>query len=592
MLRSCTPFARIVFWSLAVASCTGSIGTSAGSFEPGEGDSPIASSGGGSSIRPRGGDSAIAPSPGARDPGSVSAPGGPTTSVSPMNPTQCRPTLTPRRIWRLTPSQIANTVETLAPGAVRSIDNLTGTLPEVDGFTNRATVLTLSQPHIEQIFAVADNVAAAVLRDPARAQPCLGSQPGDATCVRAFVQSFGTKAFRRPLGKEEVDDHVAYFGEQARALDASRALGQVIRSMILSPHFLFRTELGPNGGAAGSGPVTLTPFERASALSYFLTDGPPDAALLDAAARGRLDTGEQMAVEARRLLATAASARGLRKFFAEYLNVDDVVSLEKEQALGFKAALASDMLSETRAFVDHVLWEDDARFATLLTAGYSMVNDRLGSFYGVSPTGTSFAKTALPPGERAGLLTQASLLATLAHAKEPDLVIRGKFVRETILCDKVPPPPPDLDPTLPAADRDATTQRERLARHSADPSCSVCHRLLDPIGYALGAFDAIGRYQSTEHGRPIDPRGTIVAAGDGDIAVSDAVALSRVLSTLPKARQCFAGHLYSYGVGLASGKSDACVVKEIAARFEKVQGSIIGTVVAIVSDDSFFLRTF
>ncbi|MCS6913494.1 MAG: DUF1592 domain-containing protein [Myxococcales bacterium] len=493
----------------------------------------------------------------------------------------------PTRIWKLTPEQYSHTVATLIPGAGRAGDRLRASLFWPEGpFRNRAAVLAMSQPHVDQLFETAVWLSEMALREPARLHPCLASLQDHPGCVRAFIGSFASRAFRRPLHKEEEARYLAFWDEQSALYDTRTALALFVRAVLLSPHFLYRFELGPE--EAPPGLVELTAHERASALSYLLTDGPPDAELMAAADRNELGTQEQMVAQARRLLARPGLARGVDKFFEELLQLGDVPTLTKTRAYfpTFTSQVAADLAEETRRFIRYVLWEDGGHLHTLLTANYSLLNGRLSQFYQVpGATGEEYVRVELPNSRHAGLLTHGSLLASLASEKETRPVARGKFIRERLLCQAIPPPPPDVN-AVPPADNRMRTQRERLARHAADASCRGCHVLMDPLGLALENFDAAGLFRTQEYGKPIDASGMLVGVGAPQHFVG-APGLAAVLAAAPETTACFARMAFAYAYGLPT---ESCAAEAVVRQFAASGGNVMDLLIHLATAPELYRR--
>jgi hypothetical protein len=556
------------------ASCTGSIGD--GRPPPGQpspddrGDRPGPMTGGTG-----------------RPPGTGSPPG-PTTPPPADKPSGCG--LAPRRIWALTPDQYARSVKALLPAAKLG-DGLASTLALQDGFSNQADRLDMTEPHVGQLLEIAWQVAADAAADPGKLAPCLAQSP-DAACVRGLVTDLGPRAFRRDLEPTEIDGLVTYFQKQQQAGDVSFAVHELLAALLTSPSFVYRTELGPAGAPAGP-PVTLTAFEKASALSYFLTDGPPDAQLLAAARARGLETPAQIEAQTRRLVAQGQSAAGLVKFFHESFTLDGVSDAGKD-AMRFpdwKPQLATDLAGEADAFLRQVLWGEDAKLATLLTAAFSMLNGRLATFYGTgdAAAGEQYKKTPWPAGQRAGLLTQAGFMATFAKDNDTDVVGRGKFVREVLLCQDLPPPPPTVNAVPPPPDG-KRTQRERMGQHSADPSCAGCHVLMDPLGLAFERYDGIGRYRTMDVTQTLDVSGKLTGAEPEGAPFQDAVGLMGLLAGSPTVKKCFVETAFRYAIGRAAGSLDACTVDRLGKRFAASGGDMIDLTVALTTDESFFQR--
>jgi len=511
------------------------------------------------------------------------------TATAPATPPAGCP-LPPRRIWALTPAQYVATVRALLPASVNraASDGLAATLSIEDGFSNQAGRLDMTEPHVGQLLEFAWQVAGNAAAAPDKLAPCLAAP--DEACLRDFVTGFGLRAFRRELAPAEVETFLAH--HRAQAGDPGLALRELLMDFLVSPSILYRTELGAEG-ADPRAPVPLTAFEKASALSYFLTDGPPDAELLAAARTGALATAAQVEQQTRRLLRGPDSAGGLLQFFRESFATTDVLTVMKDgkRFPEWKAPLSADLAAETEAFLRQVLWAEDARLPTLLAADFSMLNGGLAAFYGAGDPalGTDFRKVSLPAGQRAGLLTQGAVMAALAKNNDTDVVSRGKFVREVLLCQPLPPPPATVNAVPPPPDG-KRTQRERMAQHSADPSCATCHALMDPLGLAFERYDGIGRYRTTDVGKTLDVSGVLDHAQPEGAPFADAVELMRVLARSPDVARCFVATAFRYAHGRAPETFDRCALDRLAQRFGGSGGNVIDLAVALTTDDVFFIR--
>ncbi len=300
---------------------------------------------------------------------------------------------------------------------------------------------------------------------------CAGGS--EASCGETIIRSFGPRAFRRPMTHAEVKQYHALFTAERSNSNYAGAITQVVETLVQSPKVVYRPELG----SADQGERrALNGYEIASELAYLLTDAPPDDALLAAAQSRALFTSAQREAEARRLLAGPTAKVPLRHFVEVFVGTSRLEELVKTPEVYplFTPALRDSMKNETARFIDSVLWEGDGTLKTLLTANYSFVNSSLAKVYGVAdPQSEALVKTALNPMQRAGLLTQASVLAAHSKASESFPIGRGKFVQVRLLCQVLPRPPQNLGikrvPSNPAL-----TTRERFAQHSSAPACIGC----------------------------------------------------------------------------------------------------------------------
>jgi hypothetical protein len=508
--------------------------------------------------------------------------GEPSNSAGPPSGGACVPPAP--RIWRLTPEQVEASVSPLVPG-VRVAERLRITLPArgENSFGNEAARNELGLEQTRSVSEAASTIAERAIEAGGPAAACAAPDaPSD--CVRSFLTSFGARAWRRPLAEEEVTRYAAFFSAERDQSDATVATYQLLRALFMSPHFLFRTELGD-----GAAPSRLSPFEVASALSYLITNGPPDSALSDAAMHGQLSTPAHRLEQANRLLQSPSSAAGVRRFMDYYTHASAVTSAGAKDATlypEYSPALAADFAHETSAFVDEVMWASDGTFKTLLTGGFSMLNRNVASVYGIS-AGDTWAKTPLDPSQRAGFLTQASTLARLSTFDEGSIVRRGVFVRTQILCEELPPPPPNLNVALPPPDG-VKTRRARLEQHS-QAACAGCHSLIDPIGFAFEHYDAIGRYGETELGQPIDSSGELTTAAGEVLSYRNAIELSSGLADSAQAKTCFVRKFATYATGTRSEATDPCTV-ELLDSFTQSGGKIMGLVTTLVGRPDFDVR--
>ncbi len=371
----------------------------------------------------------------------------------------------------------------------------------------------------------------------------------DATCADMFVRTLGRRPFRRALTDAEAGRYVAVAGEAASTLgDFHVGLEFALAGLLQSPYFLFRVEIGePTDDPEHR---RYSNHEMASRLSYVLWNTTPDEMLLAAAERGELldDTGLQTQVD--RLLESDRSREAVRNFFDELFvlqRILDEVDVEKNGILfpNFDQNFRESAREETLALLDHHVFEVDGDYRELFTTHTTVLNPALAEHYDVSLTGETpgFEEVSLPPENgRRGLLGHASILSIYAHDEKTSAAIRGRFVRQVLLCGNIPDPPPDVSTTFPPSD--ARTLRERVEQHLMNDGCADCHARMDPIGLALENFDAAGEWRDTENGATIDPSGVL----DG-VAFSDAADLGRAIAEHPNVSACLTRSMYRYATG-------------------------------------------
>jgi hypothetical protein len=398
----------------------------------------------------------------------------------------------------------------------------------------------------EQLQAAAEGIAERAVAKLGSILPCSPSSIGEDACAQQFIEDFASRAFRRPISDEESKRLGALYASGKSQHGFSAAIGLVIRALLQSPHFLYVLELGGEGASGAK--QLLGPWELASRLSYFLWSSMPDAELTALARSGELAKPEQIEAQARRMLRDDRAKQTVRAFHVHWLELEglDTISKDPEFFPAFDDALRRSMHEETERFVEHAVLED-GRLGTLLGASYSFVDSRLASLYGVPAPGSAWQKTELPAGQRAGILTHASFLSTQAKPNASSPVYRGKFVREALLCMTLPPPPPDLVIVPPSPDPNATT-KQQFAQHSEDPACSVCHKLMDPIGFGFESYDGIGEFRSHENGIAVDSKGEVLETEDADGKFDGAVELALRLSQSEQVRDCVARHWFRFAV--------------------------------------------
>lgn len=452
-------------------------------------------------------------------------------------------------------------------------------------FNNTASQQTIPVLLGEQYLEAAEKLADRATADLAKLVGCDAATTGESACAREFATRFGRRAYRRPLVAGEVDSLVALYDLARAKVEHRASIKVMLEAILISPHFLFRPEFGrpSSDGAAAQ----LAPYELATRLSYLVWSSTPDDALLDAAEKGELSTREQVAAQARRLLADPRAHPALEAFFAQWLDLEATEKAAKSVAAypEFDDALRQSMVEETRRFVSHVLWNGEHSLETLLSAPYSFVDARLAKLYGVAAPASGFAKVSLDPALRAGVLTQASVLSGHAKPDQSSPIKRGEFVRVRLLCDELPPPPPNV-PLLPAIDPNKST-RERFAEHTATPACAGCHRLIDGIGFGFEAYDGIGRHRTIDGGKTVDESGNVIEAGDVDGKFTGAVELAKRLATSSEVRNCAATQWFRFASARHETAADGCAVGSLQKAFSASNGDLRELVIAFTQTDAF-----
>ena len=473
---------------------------------------------------------------------------------------------------RLTHSQFNHTVRDLLGDQTTPANQFP---PEdfVNGFRNQSRGQSLSPLLIEAYSAAAERLARSAFQggDTHNLIPC---KPSPA-CRTRFVREFGLKTFRRPLDSGE---QKRYETLMAREPDFIKSAQLVAEAMLQSPNFLFRLDLTSD--------PKLKPWATASRLSYSLWDSMPDAELFAAAARGELSTPQGVEKQTRRMLADTRARESLNEFVSQWLRFDRLLTAGKDRRKFplYTRETARAMTEEARAFVSDLVW-NDRNFMTVFTADYGFVSPDLAGIYGVKAPAKEFDRVAFPAGsERAGLLGQGLFLALTAKPEESSPTARGLFVREQFLCQHVPDPPPGVNTNLPpVTEAKPQTNRDRMSEHATNPTCATCHKLIDPIGFGLEKFDAVGARRDqfplefrspTRDGKMaprtvnlnIDSRGTV--AGIPDSQFSSPAELGGVLAKSVQCQECMVKQYFRYTAGRLDTPADRPLIRKALEDFQ------------------------
>ncbi|MCM3879285.1 MAG: DUF1592 domain-containing protein [Vicinamibacterales bacterium] len=471
----------------------------------------------------------------------------------------------------------------------------------VDGFKNQLTAQGMPPLLVETYSTSAEKLATNAFRvgDINGLVPCKPSSAADDKCRDEFIRKFGLRAFRRPLREDEVRRYATVFSTQAKSsrkfLEGARV---VVEAMLQSPNFLFHVEAGPDGKSID--------YDIASRLSYMLWNTMPDAELFGVAARGELRTPEGREAASRRMLADPKGRQALDEFFDEWLRFDRVINAVKGRGFAeFTPEMGVAMAEETKSLLHDLVW-NDKNFMEALTAQYSFLTDDLATVYGVPAPKGEFDRVQFPANvRRAGILGQGSFLASTAGPIATSPTARGIFIRERLLCQHIPPPPPGVNTTLPDPVEGAVhTRRELMTAHVENPSCASCHRLMDPIGFGLENFDAIGRWRDQETiqlpgsgggGRggkqvklAINTQGEI--AGLPNSTFTDAKQLGAILAESPICQKCIVRQMFRYSYGRLETSADEPAIDRLFGTFKDSGFRFKALMTALVQSPEFLRR--
>jgi hypothetical protein len=499
---------------------------------------------------------------------STPAPAGASAAVAPLR--------------RLTALQYRNTVRDLL-GLENAVD--ISALPADEVIADRFfsnTITPLSSIDLDKYAAVAGALAAKAAANLGTLVPCDPKVAGESPCAQKFIESFGKRAYRRPLTGAEVDRLKTIY---AAGGDFPGGVSQVIEALLQSPKLIYLTE--PVSAADAGKVVGVDHWAMASRLSFFFLDSMPDEALFAAAEAGQLATADQVAAQASRLMADQRFRQTLGTFHEGWLQLGDLAGADKDPMLfpSWTPELKAALGEESRRFIEAVLADGDHSIGTLLSAPFSFLSGPLYAHYGLpASTSTAWARVDLPKTERAGILTQASLLASLAHENRTSYILRGKMIREALFCTKVPNPPANVPPEMNVSP--TANARERAAQHRADPACASCHELFDPIGFAFESYDAIGRYRTKDGAGAIDTKIDLTATQSLNGPVAGPIELAQKLAGADEVRDCVARQWMRYALGRNDAADDDPARKAVSQAFRSAGGKLPDLLVAIARSDA------
>jgi hypothetical protein len=484
-------------------------------------------------------------------------------------------------VRRLSRDEYDNTVRDLLGETSRPGSKL---LPEdiYEPFDNDFTLQLATTPLIDALEALARDIAFATIADPARKAMVLGctpTGPDDETCMRSFIASFGRRALRRPLAADEVDAYAALaktYTDQTGKFDEGACV--VLRTMLQAPEFVYRVELG--AATDDPGVYRLDHFEVATRLSYFLWGPTPDDGLLDLAEAGGLGTPEEVRGTAEKMLADPRARDRFDRFHAMWLGYF---------ALPHAPDLTTAMRIETRLLVEQVLFDDKTSWYDLFTATGSYMNDLLATNYGLpAPGSAEHVWVDYGASGRQGLLSQGSFLSVAGKFGDTSPTQRGKLIRTRLMCQVIPPPPPNVNVDDPPSDPNSNCKVDRYAAHRNQPGCADCHNLMDPVGFGLENYDQRGAFRAHDTNEPdclIDGAGVV----DGQMFTGPAE-LSNMLIDAEVLDACAVTQVYRLAMGHRELVDDMPRIAALRQTFKDDDHRFDQLVLALVGDESFLFR--
>jgi len=448
----------------------------------------------------------------------------------------------------------------------------------------------------------ADTVSAAILADPtarAKALGCTTGSADDTACIKQFVTTFGQRAFRRPLTTDEVTKFTNIYTNRATLTatgTSDEAVQLILRSFLLSPSFLTKAETAET---QENGQIALSPYEVATRLSYMIWSSAPDDALLDAAKNGDLKDSAGVLKQAQRMVADPKARSMVAAFHTAYAKMGDGTrwaSYQREPKYypGFDASSVTALSAETTKFFDYTVFDAHGTFHDLLTSTVAFVNSGLASIYGITGSyGTDLVMTNLDAKTRPGIFTRAGFLSAYSLYDRSSPILRGAFLQKQVLCTDIGAPPADAASTPVPNDPNLKTNRQRTDAQTAGSTCVGCHHtLINPTGFALESFDAIGAWQTQEHdnGEPIDSTSSVPINDTKTIDVKGPADLMNAIADSREAQACYARRWVEYAYQRAATAQDYCTVETLSTKLTDSSYKVVDLIADLTQSQYFRYR--
>lgn len=495
------------------------------------------------------------------------------TAVAPADCSQPRASAVRLRV--LTESQYNNSVLDIFQIAGAPAKNLSPTLDDVT---------------LEQRADLATTIATQAVANLSKWAPCTPPATGSATaCEQQIIDKIGAKVYRRPLTDSERTGLKTLFDAGIKEKDFATGVEWFVTALLQSPQFVY--EVVRPAPAEKAGEVRpLSDHEFASRLAYFVWDGPPDDALLTAAANGELADPAKRDAQVTRMLQDARFSRGVGQFYTRWLNLHAFSEVARSDEPAFDQNVVNSLRTSLLMSATQIYTSANPNISSLFSGDSYYLNDVLGKFYGVPVTGTAFTPVAMSGQGRRGILTHPAMMTALARPHESFPIGRGLFLLRNVLCKIIESPPPNLEiPMLPPV-QDGQSTREQTEMYTAGVVCQGCHGSINPAGFVFEAFDQVGRYRTMDHGRPVNTSGMLKIGKDVDGPFAKGDELLAKLADSKDLRACFAERYVNFA--LAKGVTDAadtCSIQSVAKSFSAT-GDLKQLVVAIAGSESFRMR--
>lgn len=490
-------------------------------------------------------------------------------------------------VRRLTEAQYRATIRDIFGPDIKIVGRFEPDL-RVDGLIAVGTsAVSVTPSGLDQYEELARGIASQVTDDAHRTK-LVGCAPGagdvdGAKCMSGFFSRIGLMLYRRPLTPAETQQITASALQSVKTLNSFPAgLAAALTGLLTSPDFLFRIDTPSATGRSVNG------YSKAVKLSFLLWNSAPDAQLIAAAGRGELDTPAGLNRQVDRLVASPRFTDGVRAFFSDFLLLDDMDSLSKDLLLypSFTTSVSSALREQTLRTITDLLVTHKGDYRDLFTTRRLAMTRELGPIYTIPVATDGWSFHEFPKGDpRTGLLTQAGLLALHSHPGRTSPTLRGKAIRETLLCEKIPSPPANVNFAVVQDVNNPTlkTTRARLQAHLDDDECASCHKLTDPIGLGLEGFDGAGQFRTTEHDDVIDTSGNF-----DKVDFKDAVSLGQLFHDSPAVAACLVSSTWRYATGRNVGAADQSVVAALDKGFRTGGYKMIDLMRAIALEPAFF----
>jgi hypothetical protein len=449
-----------------------------------------------------------------------------------------------------------------------------------------------SLPHLSDISISGPFKVSGVSSTPSREKIFI-CQPGagedEVGCAKKILGKLARQAYRRPVNDSDLEDLLGFYQRARNKGGFDAGITAAIQAIIASPEFIYRFERTPAGVAPGTN-YRVSDLELASRLSYFLWSTAPDDQLLALASQSKLHEPALLEKQVRRMLADSRSEALSANFASQWLHLQNLKGVQPDAFLfpNFDRNLALSMGRETQLLFDSVMRED-RNVLDMLTADYTFVDELLAKHYGIpNVLGARFRRVSIDDPNRRGLLGQGSILTMTSISNRTSPVARGKYVMEVLLGAAPPAPPPNVPPLKEAADnKTMMTLRQKMEEHRSNPVCAACHKMMDPIGFSLENYDAVGVWRTKDNGLPIDASGQLFdgAKLDGPNSLRAAILVhsDAFLGT-------FSENLLSYGLGRVLEPSDMPAVRAIAHRAAQNDNHFSSFVMGVVTSTPFQMR--